>query len=255
MVLIAQYFFEGDLLDETVNNNDGTLNAGGTETYAAGVLGQGFSFDGSTEIALADTPFDFERTDPFSIAVWIKTTSVNVDDFIFGKNTGAAGYQMHLRTTNNEIRVRISNAGGNRILLDTVGVNVRDGEWHHIVLTYDGSSLASGVNVYVDSIASTKSVVNDTLTSSILNNTDLVIGNEEKDVTTKFFTGAMDYVGIYDNELTSVEVADLFVNEGLLIIAPKLPNVSATPATVVEGAMIRINGKAYIGDDGVWRRF
>jgi len=254
MVLIAQYFFEGNLLDETINNNDGTKNAGGTEVYADGVVGQGFSFNGSTEIALADIPFDFERTDSFSIAVWIKTTSVNVDDFIFGKNTGATGYQMHLRTTNNEIRVRISNAAGNRILLDTVGVNVRDGEWHHIVLTYDGSSLASGVNIYVDGIVSTKSVVNDTLTLSILNNTDLVIGNEEKDVTTKFFTGSMDSVGIYDNELTSVEVSDLFVNEGLLINGVKLADVSVLPSTVIEGLLIKSNGKIFIGDNGVYRR-
>jgi len=255
MTLIAQYFFEGDLLDETANNNDGTINGGGTEVYADGVVGQGFSFNGSTDIKIGDTPFDFERTDPFTISTWIKTTSVNVDDFIFGKNTGNIGYQMFLRITNNELRVRISNAAGNRILLDSVGVNVRDGEWHQIVQTYDGSSTAAGVTIYVDSIPVTKSVVNDTLTASILNNTEFVIGNQEESVTTKYFSGQMDFFSIYDNELTAEEVIDSFVDEGLAIIAPRLPDISSLPVTVLEGAMIRVNGKPFIGDSGVWRRF
>lgn len=256
MALIAQYFFESNLLDETANNNDGTKNTTGTEVYADGVVGQGFSFNGSTDIKIGDTPFDFERTDPFSISTWIKTTSVNVDDYIFGKNTGAKGYQMLLQDTNNEIRVRLSNTTGssNRILIDTLGVNVRDGNWHNIVMTYDGSSLASGVNIYVDSILVTKSVINDTLTSTILNNTEFVIGNQEESVTTTYFDGQQDFFSIYDNELTAEEVIDKYVDEGLTVIAPRLPDVSVLPVTVLEGAMIRVKGKAYVGNEGVWQR-
>lgn len=254
MVLIAQYFFEGDLLDETINNNDGTKNAGGTEIYADGVIGQGFSFNGSTDIKIGDTPFDFERTDPFTISTWIKATSISVDNFIFGKNTGATGYQMVMRGGSNEIRVRLSNAANNRIVIDTLGVNILDGDWHQIVMTYDGSSLASGVNIYVDSIPVSTSVVDDNLTLSILHNTEFVIGNQEESVTTKYFAGQQDFFSIYDNELTAEEVIDSYVDEGLAIIAPRFPNVSVAPATVIEGAGIRINGKLFVGHEGIWQR-
>lgn len=254
MALIAQYLFESDILDETANNNDGTINGGGTEIYVAGVDGQGFRFNNLTDISIGDTPFDFERTDTFSIAAWIKTNTDNVDDFIFGKISGQQGYQMHLRTTNNEIRFKLANSNSNRILMDTVGVNVRDGKWHHIVMTYDGSSAASGVTIYVDGDAVTTSTVADTLTLTTLHNTEFVIGNQEHLVSSKFFTGRMDYFEIYDNELTSVEVTDLFVNEGLPINTVKLSSVSALPSTVLEGIMIRVKGKVFIGNDGVWQR-
>ena len=126
----VHYQFEDNLLDSTGNTNTGTINIGGTETYITGIDGQAFDFDGLTHIETADTPFDFERDDSFSISTWFKTDVTGVSDFIFGKINGAgAGYQL-LFLTDDEIRFRLSNSGADRVMVDTVGINVRDGNWH-----------------------------------------------------------------------------------------------------------------------------
>jgi len=93
--------------------------------------------------------------------------------------------------------------------MDTVGIDVRDGNWHHVALTYDGSSSASGVTIYVDGAPVTLTTVNDTLTSTILNDASLLIGNQHAS-TSRFFTGQMDNVRVYNFELSNGQVNRLF---------------------------------------------
>ena len=204
---VAYYKFEDNLLDSSGNGNDFTVT--GVTTFVAETIdGKAFSFDGATHIVTDDAPFDFDKADPFSIATWFKTSTTGVNEFIFGKTSGAKGYQM-LLFNDDEIRLRISNSVGNRILMSTVGADVRDGNWHHIALTYDGSSSASGVTIYIDGAQATTTTINDTLSSSILHNNKLVVGNQQESATS-YFTGQMDNVQVYGFELTDVQVNILF---------------------------------------------
>ena len=88
-----------------------------------------------------------------------------------------------------------------------------DNEWHFVVVTYDGSSLASGVNFYVDGVKDIAITIDDdTLSASILNNDPITIASREGGGI--FFTGQIDNVAIWDFELT--ESADTAgYNEGL----------------------------------------
>jgi len=95
------------------------------------------------------------------------------------------------------------------VVVSTVGIDVRDDNWHHVVLTYDGSSSASGVKIYVDGEVTALNTVNDNLSRTILNDEPLVIGNKNTNGKT-FFKGQMDDVQVYDFELSSTEVIDLF---------------------------------------------
>ena len=66
--------------DVSKYGNNGTLGdatAGTDPTWTSGGKYNGaFSFDGSVDyINVADTPFDFERTNKFSIGVWINTSN------------------------------------------------------------------------------------------------------------------------------------------------------------------------------------
>ena len=110
-----------------------------------------------------------------------------------------------------EIRTRISNSNTNKIIVDTDGTNLRDGKWHHVVMTYDGTSSASGVSVYIDGvISSMKAPIDDTLSASITNNLPLVLGNKNP-TAPGFLDGTMDDIRIYDYELTGGEISNLFL--------------------------------------------
>ena len=110
-----------------------------------------------------------------------------------------------------EIRVRISNSGSNKIIIDTNGADVRDGDWHHVAMTYDGSQSASGVNVYIDGVESPmKAAGSNNLSLTILNDEKLTIGNQREGVTDKFYKGEMDDARVYAFELTAGQVDTLY---------------------------------------------
>src|SRR5207249_2790529 len=57
--------------DTSGNSNDGTIGVG-TEKYINGYFGYAFDFNGLNNIRTVSTPFDFEKTTPFSVAFWVK---------------------------------------------------------------------------------------------------------------------------------------------------------------------------------------
>jgi len=77
-------------------------------------------------------------------------------------------------------------------------------------MTYDGSSSASGVAIYIDGVLSPVTITRDNLVGSILNDIPLTIGNNNPSASF-FFTGEMDDVRVFDFELTASEIAGLVV--------------------------------------------
>ena len=150
--LVAGLSFEGSLADITGNNN-GT--AAGDVTYVPGRIGRGLQLDGSTNVTLAgEADFDFGRTDPFSMAFWLRQdVPVNASTIIMSKaeSFGSTGSY-----------VWIWNGAPNRVLLSIhsnsslinvhtpAHMNMSDGAWHHMAFTYDGSGIKEGLNAYID---------------------------------------------------------------------------------------------------------
>lgn len=184
------------------------INAGSTAFNTKSIL-----FGGTDEyITFGTGNYDFERTDAFSVSFWIKTTSTN--DQLIGNldsNSPYYGWEIFLRSngtllftlrntsTTNEISVR-SNAG---VLV------INDDAWYHIVVTYDGSSNGSGVTFYADgSEWGSPTIAVDTLSATTVSPEALTIGIQ--DDASDAFTGNLDEVAIYDKELSSSEVSDIY---------------------------------------------
>ena len=108
-----------------------------------------------------EASFDPERTDSFSIVAWVRLAS-NAAGAIFMKedwSTGAyRGFGLFHRagTSTPSFAVEIQNddTGNNR--LATRKPEFSTGSWHHVVLVYSGNSNTSGVTLYVDGTAQTK---------------------------------------------------------------------------------------------------
>jgi hypothetical protein len=89
-------------------------------------------------------------------------------------------------------------------------VNFNDGNWHHIVITYNGSSKASGVKLYVDGeLQPVNNIILDTLTGSTYRGS-LALGGMVGRTDNIEYDGLLDDVRIYNIELTAEQAIDLY---------------------------------------------
>lgn len=214
--LVGWWRGEGDATDDGPNGNNGT--AFGDTTYTDGVFGQAFSFDGTGDyVSLAnESQFDFERTDSFSVSMWLKPADTSVDIPIakMDSDNGFRGWDFVTNfgstTDPGKVAVQIWNSPSNRIdvRLASDSSLLNDGNWHHYLWTYDGSSSGSGVKIYEDGSLLATTVTTNTLTQTILNNEPVFIANRKDNGNA--FKGGIDDVLIFSRELSADEVASLY---------------------------------------------
>ncbi len=216
--------------DASGNGNTGTLQPTGSgptwQSGAACKSGSCLLFDGLDDFVNVanEFNFDFERTNPFSIALWVKPnvadTSIQTPvakmriaapmrgwnfttnyDGNFGRNPapGFIGFQL---------------AGdwdaGNRIAVYSSAVtNLNNGSWHHYVVTCDGSSTAAGIKIHQDGQPLPITTQFDNLTLSMLNDINVFLGSRD---THDFgpYAGHSDQNRIYNRALSASEVLDLY---------------------------------------------
>lgn len=173
-------------------------------------------FDGVDETAtIGDVAaLKFIETDSFSLSIWFKTTSAGNNMSMLGKklHSGGArpGYQLQF-AKDDEFMVEITNSRNtNEILVEYLhAANLyRDGKWHHALFTYDGSTNASGVVLYIDGAVQAPSVVNDSLSASIDGTGVAAIASQNG--VNQMFDGGLEEPSIWNKELTALEVADIY---------------------------------------------
>ena len=144
---------QGDTLDAAGAFN-GTL--GGNTSFAAGKVGQAFAFDGSqSSVALPSAAVPLQNQKPFTFETWFRTSTGGV---ILGKQTPAAYASIPTDAapliyvgTDGLLRTKLFwtysvNLGG--LSLTTSAVAVNDGSFHHVAVSYDGTTQTT----YLDGI-------------------------------------------------------------------------------------------------------
>jgi len=175
--------FNYDYIDKSGNNNAPTLT--GTETYVTGPTPwrtfaqtpHAFSFDGASYITFNDTPFDFERTDLFSVNFWHKQTAKAAVYALVSKRTadaaGTVGWSI-TTDTSGFMHFRLVAAASELDVRTTIDIS--DGIWRFFSFVYSGTSIPSGVVLKINDTTHTLTTVTNTLAATILNNNNLVIG-------------------------------------------------------------------------------
>jgi hypothetical protein len=156
--------------------------------------------------------FAFERTNPFTMAAWVyRTSTANENDIMakMGPPTTWIGYDMFMSAGSSDITCTLNGSTGSGIAVNTTSAAVTTNAWHHIVETYDGSSTAAGVNIYVDGVLQPMYVNSDSLSMSILVATDLKIGTDVPGQGDSF-DGMIDDVRVYNRALSAGEVWRLY---------------------------------------------
>jgi hypothetical protein len=197
------------LFDSSGNDRYGTTY--NSPDWVEGKIGNAILFNGYSQyFVVANDDYDkFERTEPFSFSVWVKTNGteggfdfltnyndyVSLSGFSFGVMYGQIGFTLRNNIyTDNYLSATADND------------NIYDNTFHHVVVTYDGTSTTNGTKIYVDNELMGFSATHDTLTDSTLNANPITTGIAEGSAT----YGVLDDIRIYNRMLREREIDYLY---------------------------------------------
>ena len=226
-------------------------------------------FDGVDEsVDIGDVAeLNFDGTDPFSISIWFKTDSSAANLYLFSKkihNGGQMpGYALCLRNSSRFEMLLHNDIGSNEITVEWIhgAMQFRDCEWHHLVMTYDGSTNASGDLLYADGVLQVATIDADTLTLTIANAASASIASRNN--ANRFFTGDIDEATVWDKVLSTGEIAELFDDNGPVELinhsaianligwwrlgdADAFPVIADLSASGNDGAMLNMEGPDFV---------
>jgi hypothetical protein len=150
---------------------------------------------------------NFHSTDPFSLEAWFKTTNALSEDIISKAASwgGSGGYILGLYPGGvPRFTLRYNDLGPDCYSV-TGGYN--DGNWHHIIGTYDGSNTNAGLKLYVDNVEISCVKEGDPLTGDIYDyRNDMLFSIGSRTTLGWFFDGLIDEAVVYNRVLTPSEV-------------------------------------------------
>jgi hypothetical protein len=174
-------------------------------------------FDGSGAYILvpdaAALSFGDGSTDtPFSVSLWVKFHDNVGDRFLITKRGSTTNKEYQFKTQSDGFSFGLfdQSTSGN-ISAVASGITFDTGTWYHLIGTYDGSGLASGINLYMNGLA--QSVTPNTIgTYTAMENlgADLFIG-KSFDTAGNLF-GHLSQTVFWNLELTSYAANSLYNN-------------------------------------------
>ncbi len=195
-------------------------NASGEITHDDGVIGRGVKFDGTQYVEFVD-PQPMERDRAFTLSVWINPGSSPQGCVASKQDSDARARGFEILWYKAQPRINLAHRYGN----DGIEVVAKDkfssGQWRHLVVTYDGSSKAAGLKIYVDGTLSEVTVRRDSLTGSIASKEPWRIAWKGTGIG---FEGGVDEFRLFDHALSAEQISALHWREfleGTLAIAAR----------------------------------
>jgi len=199
----------GDVAQDSIGNSDGNLINMEDADWVTGKLGNALQFDGIDEYVTFGDVGDFVWNEPHSVEMWFKSggkyliSKINVDVEV----TGYRGWGIQIISGMVFWSILNDNSPAYYIQAGTTTTNeVNDGQWHHLVVVYNGTGYAdNGMEIYIDSVKKSLSyngsgIVDKDISSSA----NLQICGMDGEV--KLCNGSIDEVVIYDYNLTQADV-------------------------------------------------
>lgn len=151
----------------------------------------------------------FERTIPFTIMCWVWINSAEIDGInIFSKNAGPSSYRgwsLFTRSTGVLAFSITNNTETNEVYVYGT-TSLRTGSWHNVAVTFDGSSSAQGVRLFVDGVEETKTVSVDNLNATTITAAGAAIGNINTAIVDSPMWGFIDDTAVYNRVLSPSEI-------------------------------------------------
>lgn len=180
-------------------------------TTAPEIVGSGNSleFDGVDDhVTFGDaSKLTFTEATSFSVGAWVKWTGTG-NGSIFSKMDAAlpfTGYDITL-ISGGDVQFQLVSDLGISDYLEVVTSSGKfaDAGWHQVTVTYDGSGIAAGVNIFVDGYKESLTTNVDALTGIVSTAADANIGMRNGSLNP--FTGVIDELVVWNGEMVENDI-------------------------------------------------
>ena len=165
------------------------------------------SFNGTSDYIELGSDIDFNAKD-FSVSAWYKTTDTSFR-IIQTRNTGSggakAGWQISSTNGTDWANTYIEDASGNYMLFNSASMDLDDGNWHNITMTWDTSE-GTGC-LYADGSLLQCKTDTDMINGNINSSDSLIIGAANSGA--HEFDGYICNAGIWDAVLSQPQIKSI----------------------------------------------
>jgi hypothetical protein len=212
--LIAHFTFEGEVAN-LKNEITGKPDAGSAPqlTTAPGISGQALRFDGDHGAVFPEL-LQIDRWDSFTIDFWLRDNARNplpvvVLQRTLGTDVGYNGFDVML--TGGILEARFYRVWPGNGIGIRAQAPIPAGEWQHVAITYDGSSQAAGLRLFLNGEALAARVTRDKIQKKASVATygagHFTLGERFRD--RGFKDGEIDELRIASRALTPLEISEL----------------------------------------------
>ena len=213
------------IYDQSGKNNNGTLYLGSSgntdpaKAWSPGISGTALSFDGVDDGVTINNSENLKPS-KVTLEAWVKSPgSPGTTKYIADKyySSGYGSYGLYTGSSGG-LKFYIGSSG-TYIASPDAGTGIWDGNWHHVVGTYDGAK----VRLYVDGIqvgSGTEATV-----SIAYNDNNFYIGSYASG---SYFNGLIDEVRIYNRALSDQEIQEHYRNSKYYLASHFGPKTDCT---------------------------
>jgi hypothetical protein len=139
-------------------------------TYTKGKRSEGVQLNGDSWLDLGGTGV-FSKSEPFSVSIWVNIPKSLTNGVIFHKGSGAVLYNWrgyHLSLKNNRLELLMAHTAPFNAITKFTTQDIPRDQWVNLIMTYDGSAKAKGLNVFLNGTEMATETVQDNLYKDIL---------------------------------------------------------------------------------------
>ena len=231
---------QGELTHDSVDVHRVGKIIGGVK-WAEGKLNTSLDFNGKTYVDFGQL-VELDSDEPFSISAWIYPTSNSPITVVSKMDDAAAHRGFDLIIEQGRPAIHLIHHWPNNSIKKITKKPLLLNAWHHVLVSYDGSSLAAGVLIYVDGQAMGMDVIADKLRGTIATQKPVHLGRRSNSVP---FEGMIDEVQFYSKCLDIDHVQQLF-NAQIPVGVAEIIAIERGQRTPVQQAKLRTHYLHYI---------
>jgi hypothetical protein len=213
--LVAHFELDGHLADTSGRYQHGVAR-GAQVSYNEGVIGRQVYLNGETALDFPQA-LDFERDQPFALSLYFNSVVSWAGQWMqrISDATERRGIELIWDSSHAlgdlqrgaYLRVRLTHSWPDNAIEIRTKRPVVFRKTHHFALSYNGSSKAAGIQLFLNGLPLEVEIVKDSLTGSIRTSAPLTIANGSLGLPP--YNGSLDDLRIYNRPLTVSEVENL----------------------------------------------